>query len=265
LGVWGMMHKIYWGRVFLLIGLWLSCVPYLLQVNEVMADEQKASVFQLVPEEEIAIAFDLHDVIFKLDAVRATKFVLGASGKLYLLKLFASPTFWKVFKNTKFIGSAEQRFNLLIHAYPRLKKYKQQFIELCNQQDIIPGMDTLLKRLAEYKEKGIRLFVASNIGKETCEHLMNKYPEIGSLFDGFFTSGSTPNFVKKPSKEYFEALAGFIKQKFALVNTIIFIDDKLTNTDAAFKFAGMKGLHFTCKKGLEKDLYKELAHLGMAC
>ena len=99
-----------YSKVFVMFCLWLSYVPCLLQTNELLShvassELEKEDYSHVIEDkhDEIVVAFDLHDVVFRLDKTRAVRYVLNTPGKLYLCSLVLSPRFWRELVDTRAI------------------------------------------------------------------------------------------------------------------------------------------------------------------
>lgn len=97
-----------------------------------------------------------------------------------------------------------------------------------------------LKDTEKYK-----LYICSNISKQSFERLAALYPEF-ALFDGVFTTdlGTT----KKPNPEFFKQ---FLKKFDLKAEDVLFIDDNKKNCESARKL-GMKAFVFKGTRTLQK-------------
>ncbi|KKR96648.1 MAG: hypothetical protein UU47_C0011G0002 [candidate division TM6 bacterium GW2011_GWE2_41_16] len=195
-------------------------------------------------------AFDLHEVLFILSQKGVLNVLSHTKGKLKLIWLVSSPTFWGSYHETRHLAdSVEGRIMLLTQKYPELLRYRQTFFDVCNQQIINNDVVAIIERL---KQEGAILVVASNIGEYTYKELTKKYPELNKLFDFAFTSGALSHYTKKPDSRFFKYLTVEIKKRFPSAKSITFIDDKEKN----IKSAQYTGLHAILFESAE-----ELAHL----
>ena len=108
----------------------------------------------------------------------------------------------------------------------------------------VPGMKDVMKDL---KSKGYRLLGLSNWSTKVFD-VMNKFPEIFSLLDGYLVSHQVH--LLKPHKEIYEA---FCKKFDVSPEDCVFIDDKSANIEGA-KSIGMHGIVFKDTDQLKADL-----------
>ncbi len=108
----------------------------------------------------------------------------------------------------------------------------------------VPGMKALMKEL---KSKGYRLLGLSNWSTKVFA-VMDKYPEIFSLLDGYLVSHQVH--LIKPHKEIYET---FCKKFDVKPEECVFIDDKAANIEGA-KAIGMRGIVFKSADQLKTDI-----------
>lgn len=148
-------------------------------------------------------------------------------------------------------GAVGEEYKKVIEKYdPALWAIAEK---MAAEQYPIKGMPRLIQEL---NSLGYTQRIASNIGSHEIKNLQNRHAQ---LF-GYFQEGKTVDYlgqgkqaVQKPSLEYF-------KQYMATYNpdgtkTIIFIDDRLDNVQAA-RTSGMVGIHFKNAKQLRQELKK---------
>ena len=107
-------------------------------------------------------------------------------------------------------------------------------------------MVDLIKQL---KARGYKLYVLSNIGKETFAQLCVAYPEIGSCFDGAFTASAEHNYIHKPHLDFYERFKNYLKDIGQGHKQILFIDDLKKNLAAAAS-CNIAGVHYRSSKSL---------------
>jgi len=177
---------------------------------------------------------------------------------MLLLHLF-SLSFWKTYFATKKQAlSTERRFGLLVNQFPFLKKYRSNFIELCNQQSVDQKTLAYIKQI---KAAGYRLIIASNIGENTYKDLAKRHPAVIELFDYAFTSGKISGYKKKPYHSYFVALRKYINKNIGDVEHIIFIDNKRKNIRIAMTH-GIYGIHFISAEKLPGEFDKIITKIA---
>lgn len=116
----------------------------------------------------------------------------------------------------------------------------------------VPGMKDLMKEL---KSKGYHLLGLSNWSTKVFD-VMNKFPEIFSLLDGYLVSHQVH--LLKPHKEIYEA---FCNKFNVQPEDCVFIDDKAANIEGA-KSIGMHGIVFKDTDQLRTDLKTILEEEG---
>lgn len=214
---------------------------------------------QKIPISSIVVAFDLHDVLFSFSVFGVLKTVWKLPHKSTLLLHLFSLSFWKTYFATKKQAlSTERRFGLLVTQFPFLKKYRSNFIELCNQQSVDQKTLAYIKQL---KAAGYRLIIASNIGENTYKDLAKRYPAVIELFDYAFTSGKISEYKKKPYSSYFVALRKYINKNSSEAEYIIFIDNKRKNIRIAAE-NGIYGIHFTSADRLPGEFDKIITKIA---
>lgn len=110
------------------------------------------------------------------------------------------------------------------------------------------GTVELLRRL---KESGkYKLYALTNWSAETFPVAMQRYDFL-SWFDGIVVSGTEK--MRKPAPEFYQLL---LNRYGVNINEALFIDDNHRNVLAAEK-VGIKTIHFTSSKQLEKELTEQ--------
>jgi FMN phosphatase YigB (HAD superfamily) len=99
--------------------------------------------------------------------------------------------------------------------------------------------------------RGYTLHVASNLGTAVYEDFKTLYPELFCYFDVVHIAyWDGPRIIKKPNPAFFE---NYLEQHNLDPSTILFIDDKQYNIDAAATM-GIQGIHFKNLKQLITEL-----------
>lgn len=207
---------------------------------------------QKVTPESTVIAFDLHNVVFKK---RTTRIFLSCIKLIpkgtwrYTLNPFLWLSAYRVSLQTKV---AEDVFQRLAEQYPGLVPYRNDFIMLTNTQRPI---DAVVDVLHSLKERGYKLFVLSNIGRETYEQLSTLFPEIHCYFDGAFTATAENKYVHKPHLDFYEQFKQYLQNQGHGDKQILFIDDLKKNIVAAAK-CNIGGVHYRSSGRLRSQLKK---------
>lgn len=204
----------------------------------------------------IVIAFDLHEVVFSFSYSRFFNAVYNFFVKTPYALSLANPIFGYRIAHTLYYNSntAENIYNKLsVKHYPWLSDSKKEFLNVCNSYILDPEMKRLLDEL---KKEGYRLAVCSNIGQEAFEHFKNEHAETFQMFEVIVTSHPQREYLRKPAHEFFDHFKKDVQKVFPEANYYIFIDDKPKNALAAQKL-GIQGIVFKNPTQLRKAL-KEL-------
>lgn len=205
-----------------------------------------ASLESAVTPDSTVIVFDLHNVVFK--SVRR-KIVFSC---LRLLRkgtwrYTLNPALWyKVYRIRSQSQVAEDIFHKVTALYPDLARFRNDFIRLTNTQKPIRGVVDLISKL---KERGYKIYVLSNIGKDTFVELCLKYPDISKQFDGAFTASAEHNYLHKPHMDFFEQFKQYLKDQGEGDKQILFIDDLKKNLAAAAS-CNIAGVHYRSSRRL---------------
>lgn len=104
--------------------------------------------------------------------------------------------------------------------------------------ELLQPIPETIEVIEEFKQRGIRCYVLSNMSKEFFAELV-KFPVFG-LFDGVVVSYQER--INKPDRGIYEA----ILSRYELVpSETLFADDKIANTDAAAEL-GLHTLTYDC-------------------
>lgn len=240
--------------------------PYGVSSNELaqLVDQKK-------DQQEVEFAFDIHKVLIHKKKNAMWNMIREYPHKIRLLK-----TLWNlplmitlgslVFQGiTNILPWSKQNYKEItsesfVHGIrnANLTELVQFVTRVLNAQIPDPLMEQLINEL---KQKGYRLRVASNIGKQMYLQLKEQLSLLGNtLFDQFDkdehgmegkTIDYTQSKAEKPSDLYYkEYLDQYDPERKKL---IIFIDDKLVNILPATQ-QGFLGIHFKNAEQLRDDL-----------
>lgn len=210
-----------------------------------------SNIKSAISPENTLIAFDLHDVIFrKIHKIMTYKALLLISKGMYWYLL--NPFFWhKAINISKEDLIWEDFYYKLIEHYPYLAKLKEDFYDISNA---IEPIEETLEIIKELKSKKYKIFLLSNIGKDTYDRLIMSYKEIFSLFDGLYISSPENNYIHKPQDQYYIGFKKYLENLNFNYKNIIFIDDIEENISVADKheisgivFKDPSDLNFTLK------------------
>jgi FMN phosphatase YigB (HAD superfamily) len=199
----------------------------------------------------LIIAVDLHGVLFHADGIQIIRTLCAMKNKRIALKYAFNPFFWlklrKFFKETPVI---EELFFKLTKAYPELMILKDDFIYLCNAQRLD---EEIVFCLQELKKRGYILYILSNIGQETYDDLVIRYPSVISLFEGAFIPRSDNGYMHKPQITFYQSFKQHLTAQNYERESILLIDDSALKLRGAEK-AAIAGILFQSPQKLFKTL-----------
>lgn len=205
-----------------------------------------ASLETSITPDTTVIVFDLHNVVFKSQR-RKIVFSCLKLMRQGTWRYTLNPALWyKVYRLRAQSEVAEEIFHKVSVSYPGLASFRNDFIKITNTQKPIRGVVDLIKKL---KVRGYKLYVLSNIGKDTFLQLCQKYPDIGNCFDGAFTSSAENNYMQKPHMDFYERFKSYLKEQGQGHKQILFIDDLKRNLAAAAS-CNIAGVHYKSSKRL---------------
>ncbi len=208
-----------------------------------------SSLEAAVTPDNTVIVFDLHNVVFKSQR-RKIVFSCLKLMRQGTWRYTLNPALWyKVYRLRTQSQVAEDIFHKVTASYPELARFRNDFIRLTNSQRPIRGVVELIRKL---KERGYRIYVLSNIGKETFDQLCLKYPDISTFFDGAFTASAEHNYIHKPHMDFYEGFKHYLKEQGEASKQILFIDDLKRNLAAAAT-CNIAGVHYRSSRRLLLD------------
>lgn len=225
-------YKYFFGLCLLLLGLSIIWnIPTLLHAKNRIKNTHEIKV----------IAWDIHDVLvskgfWKKAKDWATEFSIPWSKKTVTLALNAS---WQ---KDSIINSEE----LITMAQKEGQNAFAEFLIKSGYENWMPNKK-VFEFIRELKDTGkYKLYICSNISKQSFERLVALNPEEFALFDGIFTTdlGTT----KKPNPEFFKQ---FLKKFDLKAEEVLFIDDSKKNCQSARKL-GMKAFVFKGTRTIQK-------------
>lgn len=124
-----------------------------------------------------------------------------------------------------------------------------------SMKTIIPGMDTLVKELAD---AGYSLSLWTDMGKQDGKFLAQKYEHLYDRFTfrSYNTYKGEEPAIKKPSEQSVENFVALSQQHLGDDKTIILVDDKLKNCLAAKKYGNIDYIHFQSAQQVRYALEK---------
>lgn len=206
--------------------------------------------------ENLVFAFDLHKVILHRSKRSICWFffrrLVIRSG---FVKYLFNPVFWARLLHARYYtGVTDDIFERLLVHYPKLKKYRADFVALENLQH--PNT-TVVDVIMGLKDKGYKVYLLSNVGQTACNQLQMTMETLFTQFDGLFYPVREQGYLQKPDPAFYKA---FLKQ-FQLDESmreqcVLFVDDNFMNISVAAQL-GFSSLHFKSHKQL-KALVNEL-------
>lgn len=177
----------------------------------------KASTY--TPQNSV-IAFDLHDVVADFSPKKA----------------YAS--FCKLKNKGQFIG------NILDYLFTSTEKRKcvESYVldNNANTSNILEVLNphvpnsAVIEIIQELKALGYQIYLCSNLGEQSYEYMRNLYPEVFSLFNGYYISSAASGYIKKNNPQFFVETAQLIDQQSGFTpEKIIFIDNNRANLKLA--------------------------------
>ncbi len=203
-----------------------------------------------VSPETTVIVFDLHNVVFKKQTRKIVASCLKLMRKGTWRYMFHPVVWYRAYRIRTKSNVAEDIFHKMTSYYPGLAPFRGEFIRLTNIQKPIRRTVELIKEL---KGRGYKLYVLSNIGRDTYTELCHNYPDIAAYFDGAFTACAEKNYLHKPHKGFYEGFKEFLKSEGHGDKQILFIDDLKKNLIAA-AHCNIAGVHYTSSRRLASTL-----------
>jgi FMN phosphatase YigB (HAD superfamily) len=202
-------------------------------------------------QKPLILLWDVHEVLFTynifhwayLFLIYPKKWRVIRSLDFYIISLF-----FRYFLHILRIRRAELTSEELVSYALAQKKYELAEIVIrigCDYAPI-PGIIPLIQKL---HARGYALHIASNLGPAVFETFKTLYPELFCYFSVIhITFWDGPRIIKKPNPLFFK---NYLEQHTIDPTTVLFIDDKQYNIDAAAT-VGIEGIQF--------KNYKDLAH-----
>jgi len=193
----------------------------------------------------IIITFDLHEVIFTFDYKKVATILWNTPHKWKLFTtLFHLPFIWNLVKMVWNDATDEAFYKLFEQRRPILLPL---VIKMTNAQKIIPGMETIVKELAD---QGYTLHILSNIGPRRFKQLSQDFPQVIGNFKTAKIVQPHSNPTKKPAVEFFQ---DYLKNYIKPGQHVIFIDDNKKNIQSA-RSLGITAIPFKSAAQLRNEL-----------
>lgn len=230
----------------------LTYAVYALSKRKSSRLEDLYNIKEISPNEHIFV-FDVHGVLFKLSIIEIIKITLKDPSSLWIITMMMRPMLCvNLFRSQLNGGVAEEIIFNVAKEKPKLAWFVPKAFKLINAQTPIKNTIDVVKQL---KQKGYKLYILSNIGEKSLNHIKETHKEIFNLFDGVYTSTDKDGYIKKPSPEIYKKYLDKFNQN---PSQLIFVDDKKSNLNAAKDF-NFNTIHFTSSKKLFKLLSNKKA------
>jgi len=199
--------------------------------------------------QNLVFVFDLHKVILHRSKRSICWFffrrLVIRSG---FVQYIFNPVFWvRLLKARYQTGVTDDIFERLLVYYPKLKKYRADFVALENLQ--APN-STVVNVIRTLKAKGYRIYLLSNVGHTACSQLRLTMDSLFAHFDGLFYPTREQGYLQKPDPAFYKA---FLKQfqfdESMREQRVLFIDDNFLNISVAAQL-GFSSLHFKSPRQL---------------
>lgn len=179
-----------------------------------------------------AVAFDLHDVLFKKIYLEIVFYIFKALSK-GLIFYFLNPFFlYKVKKISSKTIIWEDFFIKLKKKYPSLYRYDKEFYAIANAQRPIKNIINILKYL---NNKGYKIYILSNIGGITLELFKKKFPNFFKYISGFYVPNNKNGYICKPNIMFYHNFKEYLQAHNSKIKNCIFIDDLEINIQGALE------------------------------
>ena len=210
----------------------------------------KSSIAPINPENNIFI-FDMHKVFMEQDFLSIYADII----KNYYRPMSGLLLYPSTYRNAGIIAQetkvAECITQRLEDLYPQLKGIQSHMQNLFLQQAFMHDTIALIKQL---KSNGYKIYVLSNCAEETYKLLEKRYPEIFTLFDGYYLPSVENKYDFKPRNSFYKGCKTYLAQQGNESKMPIFIDDRKKNVLSALSEDFM-GIHFVTAAQLKKDLH----------
>lgn len=230
----------------------LTYAVYTLSKRKSSNIEDLYKINEIKPNEHIFV-FDVHGVLFKLSIIEIIKITLKDPSSLWIITMMMRPMLCvNLFRSQLNGGVAEEIIFNVAKEKPNLAWFVPKAFKLINAQTPIKRTIEVVRKL---KEKGYKLYILSNIGEKSLNHIKANHKEVFGLFDGIYTSTDKDGYIKKPSPEIYKKYLDKFGQNPC---QLIFVDDKQSNLNVA-RDLNFNTIHFTSSKKLFKLLSNKRA------
>jgi FMN phosphatase YigB (HAD superfamily) len=222
--------------------LFFSCLIGISLIFSSQISTCNPSLKKYTPENSI-IAWDFHSVLVQRQPWEMAKHLFSViwsdHNPWQLIKVipYALYDAYDLYYRRKMCTTYEEIIEEIATKYPAIRKHK---IELLDIMTFYIPLYESIALLEQLKQDGYRNFLASNMGEFTYNAMKQKYPDIFVNLEGIFLPQvDNENFdvkIGKPCFDYFQAFRAYLMTHDVNETiTIIFIDDKQENIDAANK------------------------------
>jgi len=210
---------------------------------------QKALTGPITPENTVFV-FDMHKVFMKQDALYSGIFKRHWQP---MSKLLLYPSTYSnvrtLVKETKIIERIGERLEGL---YPQLDGLSLTIQDIFVKQAFMPDTLAIIQQL---KSKGYKIYVLSNCAEETYKILETTYPEVFTLFNGYYVPSAENKYDFKPRPSFYKGCKTYLAGQGHHDKTPVFIDDRKRNILSSLP-EDFVGIHFTSATQLKKDVQR---------
>lgn len=199
--------------------------------------------------------FDLHDVLFARNYSQTIKLLWAIKNKKKLFSILFSPRFiCDAFQMLSVTRVSEAYIIKLSEKHAHFKPYVDTIIDITNALIPIWEMFSLIENL---KHKGHKVYIFSNIGRQTYHKLIKPYQHLFECFDGIHYVEDHNNWLAKPNHN---AYLFFLKKFDIKPQNMIFIDDKPKNIIAAQELGITGVLYKSCNQVYKQFMAIKVFH-----
>lgn len=251
------MKKIILVILIVLLGAYLA-FDKVKKVNLIEDNYTKLEIQDVSPEKFI-FAFDLHDVILRLNLSQIANALIQIPFTDLLFLLLRPNTYYYLYNLAFKKIWVDQIYDELIFKYPNFVSLKPFFINLINAQKIDPHMVQIIKKL---KKLGYSSYILSNIWQPAFQDFQKTHPELFDLFEGYYVPTKIGQYLHKPKLDFYLNFKKYILEK-EKDKKIIFIDESFKNTKESIA-AGFYGILFKSPEQLSAILKKIIPNFNYA-
>lgn len=216
---------------------------------KLMEDNYVKLDIQNVSPEKFVFAFDLHDVILRLNLSQIARALIQIPFTDLLFLLLHPKIYYYLYNLALKKIWVDQIYDELIFKYPDFVSLKPFFINLINAQKIDLCMVEIIKEL---RQLGYSTYILSNIWQPAFQDFQKTHPELLDLFDGYYVPTNIGQYLHKPKLDFYLNFKKYVFEK-EKDKKVIFIDESFKNTKESIA-AGFYGILFKSPEQLSAIL-----------